>query len=194
MSTNQPDPNAPWQQGAPPPPPQSGQSYPPAPHGGQHYPSAPQPGPSYPSAPQPGQPYPAGTHTGWGNDPAPGQRPDAEDRTMMILAHLSAPAAFLLSAGTLSFLGPLVIWLFYKDRSHAVRHASAGAFNFNLAFWVVNILALVLAFLTLGLGLVLAVPVWIITFVVAAFAHIKGALRAAGGDSYTYPFQIPVLR
>ena len=92
-----------------------------------------------------------------------------------------------------AILGPLIIWFIYKDRSAMVRHASAGAFNFNVSFWVVNVLALILAFVTFGIGLVLAIPVWLITFVVAAIAHIKGALRASRGERYEYPFQIRIL-
>lgn len=128
--------------------------------------------------------------------PTPYSQPPAatgEDRTMMILSHLSAPIAFLISAGTLSVLGPLLIWLFYKDRSPAVRAASAGAFNFNLSFWVVYWLTWLLVVVTLGIGFIMAIPIWIVIFLVAAIAHVLGAIRAAGGESFRYPFQIPVL-
>ncbi len=189
-----------WQPGSPPPPPQEG---PYAAQQGGGYPSAPQPygqqpGPAeqYPQQAYGQQPYgqqPYGQQ-GYGQQQGVNRNDDGiDDRTMAVLAHLSAPAAFILSAGTLSILGPLIIWFIYKDRSAMVRHASAGAFNFNVSFWVVNVLALILAFLTFGIGLVLAIPVWLITFVVAAIAHIKGALRASQGERYEYPFQIRIL-
>lgn len=115
------------------------------------------------------------------------------ERTWMIMAHLSAPIAFILSAGSLSFLGPLVIWLIQKDSSPAVRASAAGAFNFNLSFWVLYLLGWVVGIVTLTLGFIVVIPFWIVIFLVAAFVHIKGALRAARGETYRYPFQLPVL-
>ena len=49
-------------------------------------------------------------------------------RIAAILAHLSAPIAALLSAGSLSLLGPLVVWLVMKRDPYA-RSAAAGAFR-----------------------------------------------------------------
>jgi len=57
--------------------------------------------------------------------------PTAGSRLAAIIAHLSAPIAALLSAGSLSLLGPLLVWLVKKDDPYA-RRAAAGAFNFNL--------------------------------------------------------------
>ncbi|OLL82996.1 hypothetical protein Ae263Ps1_0051c [Pseudonocardia sp. Ae263_Ps1] len=60
-------------------------------------------------------------------------RPPEGSRIAAILAHLSAPIAAVLSAGLLSLLGPLLVWLVKKDDPFA-RRAAAGAFNFNLSF------------------------------------------------------------
>jgi uncharacterized protein len=128
--------------------------------------------------------------------PAQAARPlgASEERTWAIFSHLSAPIAFLLSAGSLNFLGPLIIWAIFKDRSQLVRTASAGSFNFNVTIWIINAVAGLIALLTLGLGLLLAIPVWITTFVVAAVLHIMAAVKASNGEAYTYPLQIPILK
>lgn len=115
-----------------------------------------------------------------------------EERSMAIIAHLSAPVAFVLSAGLLSFVGPLIVWAIYKDRSPGVRRAAAGAFNFNLATWLLIIVGWVLFFTVIGLPL--ALVLWLVVFVVAAVCHVIGAVRASRGEAYDYPFQIPVLR
>ncbi|AXH97803.1 DUF4870 domain-containing protein [Ornithinimicrobium avium] len=112
---------------------------------------------------------------------------------MMMIAHLSAPAAMLLSAGWLPFLGPLLVWLFYKDRSPAVRTAAAGAFNFNISLTIVSVLTWISVFLTLFIGLIWAIPIWIVLFVVQLWVHIKGAVKASHGEVYDYPFQIRIL-
>jgi uncharacterized Tic20 family protein len=157
----------------------------------QGYPSQGQPG--YPGQGQPQQPYGAQPPTAYGSASA---RPlsSSEERTWAIFAHLSAPIAFLLSAGSLNFLGPLIIWAIFKDRSSLVRTASAGSFNFNVSIWIINALAGLLAVVTLGFGLLLAIPVWITTFVVAAIMHIMAAVKASNGEAYTYPLQIPILK
>lgn len=177
----------------PPPPPPPAQGDPNWPHQGGHQPTPPPHGspPPHPGGYQPTQPQPSPPPHPGGYQP---ERPGADDKSLAVLAHLSAPIAAVLSVGTLSILGPLVIWLVYKDRSELVRRSAAGAFNFNLAFWVVYLIALIFAVLTLGLGLLIAVPVWLVVFIVAAVAHIMGALRASRGEPFDYPFQIPVLR
>ena len=111
-------------------------------------------------------------------------------RVAAILAHLSAPIAALLSAGSLSLLGPLVVWLVMKNDPYA-RRAAAGAFNFNLAFWLLYLVSWLLIFTVIGA--VIGIPLIIVLFVVSAWCHIKGAIRAANDRPYEYPFQIRVL-
>jgi uncharacterized Tic20 family protein len=114
----------------------------------------------------------------------------ASSRVAAILAHLSAPIAALLSAGSLSLLGPLLVWLVKKDDPYT-RRAAAGAFNFNLTFWLLYLLSWLLI-LTL-VGAVIGIPLIIVLFLVSAWCHIKGAVRAADDRPYDYPFQIRVL-
>jgi uncharacterized protein len=116
--------------------------------------------------------------------------PSAGSRIAAIIAHLSAPIAALLSAGSLSLLGPLVVWLVMK-RDPVARQAAAGAFNFNLAFWVLYLISWLLIFTVIGA--IVGIPLIILLFVVSAWCHIKGAIRAADDRPYNYPFQIRVL-
>jgi uncharacterized Tic20 family protein len=129
----------------------------------------------------PYQPYP---------DATPAGTPSASSRMAAILAHLSAPIAALLSAGSLSLLGPLLVWLLMKNDPNA-RRAAAGAFNFNLSFWVLYLVSWLLIFTVIGA--VIGIPLIIALFVVSAWCHIKGAIRAADDRPYDYPFQIRVL-
>lgn len=119
--------------------------------------------------------------------------PQGDEKTMMYLAHLSAPVAFLVSAGWLSFLGPLIIWVLYKEKSGAVRHAAAGAFNFNLTMTLISWALWLSVFVTLGVGLIWAVPGWIILFVLQLVAHLRGVMKTSEGAVYDYPAQIRVL-
>jgi uncharacterized protein len=111
-------------------------------------------------------------------------------RLAAVLAHLSAPIAALVSAGWLSLLGPLIVYLVAKDDPLA-RRAAAGAFNFNLAFWVLYLVSWLLIFTVIGA--VIGIPLIIVLFVVSLWCHVKGAIRAANDEPYDYPFQIRVL-
>lgn len=139
---------------------------------------------------QPPLTQPPGTRpTGF---PPQGYRPpDDTNRSLAILAHLSAPIAAVISAGWLSMLGPLAVWWYAKDKDPFARRAAAGAFNFNLAFWVTFVVAWLLIFTLIGA--VVGVPLLVIAFVVSAWCHIKGAIRSSRGEPYEYPFQIRVL-
>lgn len=116
--------------------------------------------------------------------------PAESSRIAAILAHLSAPIAAILSAGLLSLVGPLLVWLVKKDDPFA-RRAAAGAFNFNLSFWVLFIVSWILILTVVGI--VVAIPLMIVLFVVSAWCHIKGAVRASNNQPYDYPFQLRVL-
>ena len=114
-----------------------------------------------------------------------------EDRTPAALAHASSLIAMALSAGWLSFVGPLVMWLIYKDRSAFVRQAAAGSFNFNLGLWIMNIVGWILILTVIGIpiGLVLLA----ISFIAQIVCHILGAMKASKGELYRYPFQLRIL-
>src|SRR4051794_23982557 len=120
----------------------------------------------------------------------PPATPSASSRIAAILAHLSAPIAALLSAGSLSLLGPLIVWLVKKDDPYA-RRAAAGAFNFNLSFWLLYLISWLL--IVPVFGAVVGIPPLVVLFIVSAWCHIKGAVRAADARPYDYPFQIRVL-
>ena len=123
-------------------------------------------------------------------DATPAATPSGSSRVAAILAHLSAPIAALLSAGALSLVGPLLVWLAKKDDPLA-RRAAAGAFNFNLTFWLLYLVSWLLIFTVIGA--IVGIPLIIALFLVSAWCHIKGAVRAADDRPYDYPFQIRVL-
>ncbi|WP_324652893.1 DUF4870 domain-containing protein [Georgenia sp. H159] len=143
----------------------------PPPHGGQSYGQAP-----YGQAPY-GQP--------------PHQQPGGDDRTIAVLAHLSPLIALILSAGWLSFLGPLIVWFVWRDRGPLVRNAAASAFNFNITVWVANIIAWVCAFTLILLPL--SIVLWVGAFIVQVVLSVKGAISANRGEVYRYPLQVPIL-
>lgn len=120
-----------------------------------------------------------------------GGRPSSDERTFAIIAHLSALAAILLSAGWLTFLGPLIVWFVLRDRGPLVRAASAGAFNFAIGITLIGIAAWICLFTVILIPV--AVLLWVIAFVAQVWCSIRGALAASRGEVYRYPFQVRIL-
>lgn len=116
---------------------------------------------------------------------------DAADRSMAMIAHLSTIASWLVSVGWLSFVGPLVVWFLYKDKSAFVRQAAAGSFNFNVSMWLVNLVGWICIFTVIGIFV--GVPLIVISAVAQLVCHIIAAVRANKGELYDYPFQLRIL-
>ncbi|WP_143467980.1 DUF4870 domain-containing protein [Kocuria massiliensis] len=147
-------------------------------------------GPSYGPGPAgPGPSYGPGSFDAYGN-PIP-----SDARTLALFSHLSTVLAMVISLGSLSFLGPLIFWLIYKDKPgyQFVRTSSAEAFNFNAIIWIVNIAGIVITAVTFGLGAIIAVPVMIVVSIIALVCHIVGAVKANRGEIYRYPMKISIL-
>lgn len=113
-----------------------------------------------------------------------------ESRNWALVAHLSG----LVSAGLggLIFLGPLLVWLLKKDDDPFVAHHAAEALNFNLSMTAYSVLA-ILAGLTI-IGLVVAIPAFVVGAVIWFVTSIVAAIRANRGESYRYPLTIRFVR
>lgn len=128
---------------------------------------------------QPG-PYPGAVPAG---GVAPGQlpvRPD-EEKLWGTLTHVG-----MILTG---FLGPLIIYLVYKDRSQWIRANAAQSLNFSILLTLVYLASFLLLFV-LGIGVItyLAAGVGAIVFGILA------AVAANRGEFYTYPLNVSWVR
>lgn len=122
---------------------------------------------------------------------SPAPMTPADERMWGMFGHLSAIAATFIS---LPFLGPLIIFLVYKDRNGFVRGHSAEALNMTISFvvyeFVLGVVCSVLALVTFGLAYALMV-VPAVVFLVCA---ILGAVAANSGRVYRYPLIFRLVR
>jgi uncharacterized Tic20 family protein len=119
------------------------------------------------------------TPPGYGAPAAP-LTPEQE-RSWATLSHVIPLVAMVLSAGTLGFVGSLVIYLMYKDRGPFVRQHAANSLNIQIITGIVLLVSfplmlVLVGFLTYGLALLFA-------FIV----HILAAVKANNGEWYTPP-------
>ncbi|WP_266160815.1 DUF4870 domain-containing protein [Dyella silvatica] len=128
--------------------------------------------------------------------PAPTDAPSAEERQWALFAHLSALAGCLLTGawfGWGCFIGPLIIWLVKKETMPFVADQAKEALNFNITFAIIGAGLLLLSILTLGLGLLLAIPVGIVVGIAWLVLTIMAAIKANEGERYRYPFTLRLI-
>ena len=111
-----------------------------------------------------------------------------------MFAHLAGPLGAFLSVNSLSFLGPLIVWLVKKDESDFVDDQGREALNFQLTVLTAN----------LGLGAVLGVscftflplvgPLFIVVFILQIVLGFLAAVKANSGEPYRYPVNIRFIR
>ena len=116
-----------------------------------------------------------------GYGPVQPQVSPEQERTWGMLAHLVPLGAMVLSAGTLGFVGSLVIYLLYKDKGPFVRAHAANSLNVQIMTAIVLVVSiplmlLLVGFLTFGLAIV-----------VAFVLHLIGAVKANRGEWWTPP-------
>jgi uncharacterized protein len=149
---------------------------------------------------QPGTAEDAGSPpppSGSGALPPPAAAPhpsglSAESRNWAVGAHLSA---FVGAWAFLAFVGPLVIWLIRRDYHDPFGdHHAKEALNFNLSMLVYLVAGTIIGFLvaivTLGLGLLVLVPVGIAVAIGWVVLTIVAAVKANNGEGYRYPITI----
>ncbi|MDP4144579.1 MAG: DUF4870 domain-containing protein [Bacillota bacterium] len=86
------------------------------------------------------------------------------------------------------FIGPLIIWLLYKEKSQFINESGKGCLNFQISFVIYYFAAFILTFIIIGL---IAFPILGILFLIFA---IKGTIEASNGRLYAFPMSITFLK
>jgi uncharacterized protein len=117
----------------------------------------------------------------------------SSDRNWAAGAHLAAlVAAFATSwfAGIAGAIAALVVWLVIRDRSNFAAAHAKEALNFNVSMFLYAVVSVLLVVFTLGLGLLVAVPLWIGLALAWVIFTIVAAVKAYDGEIYRYPLTI----
>jgi uncharacterized Tic20 family protein len=124
--------------------------------------------PAYPNQPgYPPQPY--------GAPPVAGQQPmsPSDERLWATLSHISIPF--------FTFIGPLIVYLVFKDRSAFLKDQGAEALNFSILYSIVYLVGAITTAFIIGLVIL---PV---AFIGALVLCIMAAIAANKGELYRYP-------
>jgi len=122
----------------------------------------------------------------------------SEERQWAMFAHLSALVGGILTsgwAGSLGcFIGPLIIWMVKKDSMPFVDDQGKEALNFNITVGIVFLALLLLSIMTLGIGLIIAIPGWIIVGIAWLVFTIIAGIKANEGVAYRYPLTLRLIK
>jgi uncharacterized Tic20 family protein len=157
--------------------------------------------PQYPQQPHdpqvPGQPDGYGQPPGYGPQPQQAYRtPPAtmspqDERTWGAISHAGAVVAMICSAGFLGFIASIAVYVIHKDRGPFVRAHAANSINIQISMfiWLVvaTVVYVVLGVLTLGIGFLVLLPIFLVPLVIAGVLHVIGAVKAYNGEWWSPP-------
>ena len=108
-------------------------------------------------------------------------------------------AAFILavftswSAGIGGMVAAFIVWLMKKDESPFIRKHAAEAFNFNFSMFIYALIAVLLFFMTLTLGIVFLLPIGIVLAIVWLWCTVQAAIAGFDGREYRYPISFRLM-
>jgi uncharacterized Tic20 family protein len=90
------------------------------------------------------------------------------------------------------------VFLVKGNDSPYVRQQSAESLNFQLSMLIYGvvgtIVGIILAVVTLGLGLIVVIPLGLVFLVAALVFLIQGSVKALNGEDYDYPLSLRFVR
>jgi uncharacterized protein len=111
-----------------------------------------------------------------------GQAPvsESDEKTWGIISHLTIPF--------FGFIGPLIAYLVYKDRSEWLKQVTTEALNFSILYSIAYLISVITVSVVIGLIL------WPAVFIVALIFCIKGTMAASKHEFYRYPINTRFIK
>ena len=117
-----------------------------------------------------------------------------DERTWATAAHWSALVAACVA---LAFLGPLVVLIAKGNESPWVRRNAVESLNFQLSMLIYGavgtLIGIVLVVATLGVGILVILPLALAFSVFWLIITIIAAMKTSNGEDYRYPLTIRMV-
>lgn len=128
---------------------------------------------------------------GYGYGPHGAGTPSQEERTWALASHVGSIVGAWLA---MAFLVPLAVLLIKGKDSAFVRHHAVESLNFQISMLIYLVVGVVLVLFTLGVGLIVVVPVGIVLAVLWLVFVVIATVKAGNGESYRYPLTIRFVK
>ena len=125
------------------------------------------------------------------------QSPSLSDRQWAAGAHVAALLAAMLTslwAGVAGAIAALIVWMLVRDKSTFATEHAKEAVNFNLSMFIYAAIAVLLVIFTLGIGLIVALPMWLVLALAWIVCTLLAAFKAYDGQPYRYPITIRLFK
>ena len=123
--------------------------------------------------------------------------PSLSDRQWAAGAHVAALLAAMLTslwAGVAGAIAALIVWMLVRDKSAFATEHAKEAVNFNLSMFIYAAIAVLLVIFTLGIGLIVALPMWVVLALAWIVCTLLAAFKAYDGQPYRYPITIRLFK
>jgi len=111
---------------------------------------------------------------------AKSSNPNSEQRTIAMLSHLLGLFAY--------FIGPLIIYLIYKDKKDFVYENAKHSLNFQLSLIIYYIISAVLVLVFIGILLLWVLGIFALVVIILA------SVKSYQGEVYRYPLEIEFIK
>jgi uncharacterized Tic20 family protein len=123
--------------------------------------------------------------------------PSLTDRQWAAGAHVAALLAALVTswmAGIAGAVAALAVWMLVRDKSAFAAEHAREAVNFNLSMFIYAALSVALVIFTLGIGILVALPLWVVLGLMWIVCTLVAAFKAYDGQPYRYPVTIRLFK
>ena len=123
--------------------------------------------------------------------------PSLSDRQWAAGVHVAALLAAMMTslwAGVAGAIAALLVWMLVRDKSAFATEHAKEAVNFNLSMFLYSALLTVLVIFTLGIGIIVALPMWGILALLWIVCTLVAAFKAYDGQPYRYPVTIRLFK
>ena len=123
--------------------------------------------------------------------------PSLSDRQWAAGVHVAALLAAMMTslwAGVAGAIAALVVWMLVRDKSAFATEHAKEAVNFNLSMFIYAAIAVLLVIFTLGIGLIVALPMWLVLALAWIVCTLLAAFKAYDGQPYRYPITIRLFK
>ena len=110
----------------------------------------------------------------------PGAVSESDEKTWGIISHISIPFFW--------FVGPLIAYLVYKDRSAWLKQVTTEALNFSILYSIAYLIAVITISFIIGL------ISWPLVFIVALIFCIMATMAASRHEFYKYPINVRFIK
>ena len=123
--------------------------------------------------------------------------PSLSDRQWAAGVHVAALLAAMMTslwAGVAGAIAALIVWMLVRDKSAFASEHAKEAVNFNLSMFIYAAIAVLLVVFTLGIGLIVALPMWLVLALAWIVCTLLAAFKAYDGQPYRYPITIRLFK